>query len=168
MFNSQRHENLYISIFVDTLCDSGKKVKILKLLRENSIVFSFIIREKNILFTETQGKNCENSVRTLKYTHIPNGENRPWYSYSNRFHDLFIVSSKYEKDIYAKSFPTRTARLWILCLLKIFLWPMIKVKGNTYWKTYFFIYFNIFMGLLSALQLVCIRLLKSYLWSLFR
>ena len=33
----------------------GKKVKILKFLRENSIVFSFIIREKNILFTETQG-----------------------------------------------------------------------------------------------------------------
>ena len=45
-----------MSSFVDTLWGSGKKVEILKLLRENSIVFSFIIREKNILFTETQGK----------------------------------------------------------------------------------------------------------------
>ena len=66
LFNNQRHENLSISSFVDTLWDSGKKVKILKLLRENSIVFSFIIREKNIRFTETPGKKTENSVRTLE------------------------------------------------------------------------------------------------------
>ena len=51
LFNNQRHENLCISSFVDTLWDSGKKVK-------NSIVFSFIIRENNIPFTETQGKKC--------------------------------------------------------------------------------------------------------------
>ena len=57
-FINQRHENLYISSFIDMLWDSEKKVKILKLHRENSIVFSLIIREKNILFTETQGKNC--------------------------------------------------------------------------------------------------------------
>ena len=68
MFNNQRHENLYNSSLVDTLWDLGKKVKILKLLRENRIVFSFIAREKNILFTETQGKNCENSMREVWFT----------------------------------------------------------------------------------------------------
>ena len=41
------------------LWDSVKKVKFLKLLWENSIVFSFIVSEKNALFTETQGKKCE-------------------------------------------------------------------------------------------------------------
>ena len=50
LFNNQRHENLYISRFADTL------VYVDKLLRESSIVFSFIIREKNILFTETHGE----------------------------------------------------------------------------------------------------------------
>ena len=48
LLNNQRHENLYISSFGDALWDSGKKVKVLKLLREYSIVFSFVIREKNI------------------------------------------------------------------------------------------------------------------------
>ena len=56
LFNNQYHENLYNSSFVDMLWDSGKKVNILNLLRENSKVFSFIIRENNILFTDTQGK----------------------------------------------------------------------------------------------------------------
>ena len=64
LFNSQRHENLNISRFVDTL------VYVDKLLKESSIVFSFIIREK-IYFLQgsrgTQGKKlwkfCENPVK---------------------------------------------------------------------------------------------------------
>ena len=49
LLNNQHHENLCISSCVDTLWDSGEKVKILKLLSENSIVFSFIIWEENLL-----------------------------------------------------------------------------------------------------------------------
>ena len=50
------------------LWDSVKKIKILKLLWENSIVFSFIISEKNILLQKLREKNvkfCKHSV-TIK------------------------------------------------------------------------------------------------------
>ena len=70
LFNNQRHENLCISSFVDTLWDSGKEVKILKLLKENSIVFSFIIRENNIPFKKTQGKKCWKFCENPAVVHI--------------------------------------------------------------------------------------------------
>ena len=85
LFNNQYHENLYISSFVDMLWDSGEKVNILNLLRENSIVFSFIIRENNILFTETQGKKlwkfCENPEIYKKFN----------YFYYSGSYDLNVV-----------------------------------------------------------------------------